>query len=37
MAAFTCWAAGDDDDLPAVVDRAFRLLASGFDEASLRR
>jgi hypothetical protein len=25
------------DDLPTVVDRAFRLLASGFDEESLRR
>ncbi len=36
MAAFTCWADSDDDDLPAVVDRAFRLLASGFDEGSLR-
>ena len=27
---------GSDDDLPTVVDRAFRLLASGFDEESLR-
>ncbi len=28
MAAFSCWAAdGADDDLPAEVDRAFRLLA----------
>jgi len=37
MAAFAYWAAGADDDLPEVVDRAFRLLASGFDEESLRR
>ena len=37
MAAFSCWAEGADDDLPAVVDRAFRLLASGFDEEPLRR
>jgi hypothetical protein len=43
MAAFTCWAEPSamtptpDDDLPTVVDRAFRLLASGFDEESLRR
>ncbi len=36
MAAFSCWASGADDDLPGVVDRAFRLLASGFDEATLR-
>jgi mycofactocin system transcriptional regulator len=36
MAAFSCWAAGADGDLPGVVDRAFRLLASGFDEAALR-
>jgi TetR/AcrR family transcriptional regulator, regulator of mycofactocin system len=36
MAAFTVWAGGDGDDLPAEVDRAFRLLASGFDETSLR-
>ena len=35
MAAFGCWANGEDDDLPTVVDRAFRLLASGFDEANL--
>ena len=27
---------GSDDDLPTIVDRAFRLLASGFDEESLR-
>ena len=32
MAAFACWARGDDGDLVAEVDRAFRLLASGFDE-----
>jgi TetR/AcrR family transcriptional regulator, regulator of mycofactocin system len=36
MAAFTCWAADDRDDLASDVDRAFRLLASGFDEESLR-
>jgi len=33
MAAFTCWARGDTDDLTAEVDRAFRLLATGFDDA----
>jgi mycofactocin system transcriptional regulator len=36
MAAFTCWAADDRDDLASDVDRAFRLLASGLDEESLR-
>ncbi len=37
VAAFSCWAdGGGRDDLPAVVDRAFRLLASGFDDGSLR-
>jgi len=36
MAAFTCWAADDRDDLADEVDRAFRLLASGFEEESLR-
>ncbi len=36
VAAFTCWAAGTDVDLPEEVDRAFRLLATGFDEDSLR-
>jgi mycofactocin system transcriptional regulator len=36
MAAFTCWAADDRDDLAGEVDRAFRLLASGLDEESLR-
>ncbi len=35
-AAFTGWAADDRQDLPAEVDRAFRLLATGFDEAALR-
>jgi TetR/AcrR family transcriptional regulator, regulator of mycofactocin system len=35
-AAFTVWAADGDGDLPSEVDRAFRLLASGFDEPSLR-
>ena len=34
-AAFTCWAGGDTDDLTGEVDRAFRLLAAGFDEACL--
>ncbi len=32
-AAFTCWASGESDDLPGEVDRAFRLLATGFVEA----
>ena len=36
MAAFTGWAADDRHDLPGEVDRAFRLLATGFDEAALR-
>jgi mycofactocin system transcriptional regulator len=35
MAAFTCWARGDTDDLSAEVDRSFRLLASGFDDAAV--
>jgi mycofactocin system transcriptional regulator len=35
MAAFACWAAQDGDDLVGEVDRAFRLLATGFDEGSL--
>ena len=30
MAAFACWARGAGDDLVAEVDRAFRLLATGF-------
>lgn len=34
-AAFTCWAGGDADDLSGEVDRAFRLLATGFDERRL--
>jgi TetR/AcrR family transcriptional regulator, regulator of mycofactocin system len=37
MAAFTYWAAGDGDGLPEEVDRAFTLLATGFDEDSLQR
>jgi mycofactocin system transcriptional regulator len=37
MAAFTRWAAYATDDLTAEVDRAFRLLATGFDESRLRR
>ena len=36
MAAFTCWARYDTDDLTGEVDRAFRLLATGFDEGRLR-
>jgi len=30
MAAFACWARADTDDLVGEVDRAFRLLATGF-------
>ena len=30
MAAFACWARGDGGDLVAEVDRAFRLLGTGF-------
>ena len=30
-AAFACWARNEDGDLAAEVDRAFRLLANGFD------
>ena len=30
MAAFACWARDPDGDLAAEVDRAFRLLATGF-------
>jgi TetR/AcrR family transcriptional regulator, regulator of mycofactocin system len=32
MAAFTCWARYDTDDLTGAVDQAFRLLAGGFGE-----
>jgi mycofactocin system transcriptional regulator len=35
-AAFACWAASSSDDLAADLDRAFRMLAVGFDEAHLR-
>jgi TetR/AcrR family transcriptional regulator, regulator of mycofactocin system len=35
-AAFTCWARYDTDDLTGEVERAFRLLATGFDEDRLR-
>jgi mycofactocin system transcriptional regulator len=35
MAAFSCWARHDTDDLTGAVDRAFRLLATGFDEDRL--
>lgn len=36
MAAFACWARRETDDLVGEVDRAFRLLATGFDESRLR-
>jgi TetR/AcrR family transcriptional regulator, regulator of mycofactocin system len=36
MAAFTGWARYDTDDLTGALDRAFRLLATGFDEDRLR-
>ena len=36
IAAFTCWARDDTEDLTGAVDRAFRLLATGFDEKRLR-
>lgn len=36
MAAFACWARHDADDLTGEVDRAFRLLATGFAEDRLR-
>ncbi len=36
-AAFTWWAAKGADDLVEQLDRAFRLVATGFDEARLRR
>jgi hypothetical protein len=32
MAAFACWARHGGDDLVEDVDRAFRLLATGFAE-----
>jgi mycofactocin system transcriptional regulator len=35
MAAFSGWARHDTDDLIAALDRAFRLLATGFDEDRL--
>ena len=37
MAAFTCWARGDVDDLTGEVDRAFRLMATGFEDGAVRR
>jgi TetR/AcrR family transcriptional regulator, regulator of mycofactocin system len=37
MAAFTCWARYDTDDLAAALDQAFRALATGFDEDRLGR
>jgi mycofactocin system transcriptional regulator len=33
MAAFACWARSSGNDLAAEVDRAFRLLATGFTDA----
>src|SRR5580704_15549417 len=36
MAAFACWARHDTDDLTGEVDRAFRLLATGFSEHQVR-
>ncbi len=35
VAAFGCWARHETDDLAGAVDRAFRLLATGFDEGRL--
>ncbi len=35
-AAFACWALRGDDELADELDRAFRMLAAGFDEARLR-
>ena len=35
MAAFACWARDEDGDLVDEVDRAFRLLATGFDGTGL--
>jgi mycofactocin system transcriptional regulator len=35
MAAFTSWARRDTDDLTGALHRAFRLLATGFDEGKL--
>jgi hypothetical protein len=34
-AAFACWAQSGSDDLADDLDRAFRMLATGFDEARL--
>jgi hypothetical protein len=34
-AAFTDWARHEGDDLVGEVDRAFRLLATGFEEGRL--
>ncbi len=36
MAAFACWARSDGGDLVAEVDRAFRLLATGFSGPTAR-
>jgi mycofactocin system transcriptional regulator len=35
MAAFSCWARHDSDDLVGALDLAFRLLATGFDDDRL--
>ncbi|MHB1710264.1 MAG: mycofactocin system transcriptional regulator [Acidimicrobiales bacterium] len=37
MAAFVRWSRHDSDDLAHEVERAFRLLATGFDEGRLRQ
>ncbi len=37
MAAFTYWAADGSEDLSTEVDRAFRLLATGFDQDRMAR
>ena len=34
-AAFACWATSGSDDLATDLDRAFRMLASGFDEGRI--
>jgi len=37
MAAFSCWARDEDGDLVVEVDRAFRLLATGFADGATGR
>ena len=34
-AAFACWAQSGSDDLAQDLDRAFRMVATGFDETRL--